>query len=288
MTATVTVDYVADERTNTNTTLSDVVLNAATNIDIDMVKASGTHGYVINGGAAASNYKEVILVFVGNARVDTLIGNRGNDTLVGGTGADIFMPGRGNSTIQDAGNGEDIIIHDSGTSVIIRNHGTDTVTLQSSAPNAIVVADQGIRTVDASTSTSGAWLNGNSAGSNKVTYIGGSSDDTIYGGIGNDALTGNAGNDTFKGGLGADTIAIGNGTNTVIFTSGLSIDEISGYTGDDIGSFSLELETENAVTNGATMTLSPVAEEVIPYWLATQLIYRKLVDQQHCWQQQTS
>ena len=158
------------------------------------------------------------------------------------------------STIQDAGNGEDIIIHDSGTSVIIRNQGTDTVFLQSSAPNAIVVADLGIRTVDASTSTFGVWLNGNNAGTNKVTYIGGSSNDTIYGGIGNDDLTGNAGNDTFKGGLGADTIAIGNGANTVIFTSGLSIDEISGYTGDDIGSFDLsELESNNAVTNGATL-----------------------------------
>ena len=97
VTATVTVDYVADTRTsNTNTTLSAVVLNAATNVDINMVGASGTHGYVINGGAAASklegsNFGDSI---TGNARVDTLIGNRGNDTFVGGAGADIFMPGR--------------------------------------------------------------------------------------------------------------------------------------------------------------------------------------------------
>ena len=56
-------------------------------IDINMVKASGTHGYVINGGAAASklegsNFSDSI---TGNARADTLIGNRGNDTFVGGT-----------------------------------------------------------------------------------------------------------------------------------------------------------------------------------------------------------
>ena len=256
VTATVKEDYVANSLTiNNNTNLDRIVLNADDGIDINMAAASGTEGYVINGGNAASvlqgsNFNDSI---TGSARVDTLVGNRGNDTFVGG-GGDIFRVNKGNAVINDAGNGEDIIIHDEGSSVIINNTGTDTVTVTSSRPNAIVVADNGgMRSVDASTSTSGVWMMG-LQGTNRITYTGGKGNDTIQGGNIGDLLTGNRGNDTFTGGLGSDTIAVGNGTNTVIFTSGLSIDQISDYTSDDIGSFDLSdttgLETLSAVANG--------------------------------------
>ena len=72
--------------------------------------------------------------------------------------------------------------------------------------------------------------------------------------VGGDALTGNSGNDSITGGLAADTINVGGGINTVVFTSGLTIDTISGYTGDDIGAFDLsELEADDAVEDGETI-----------------------------------
>ena len=74
------------------------------------------------------------------------------------------------------------------------------------------------------------------------------------GGAGGDVLTGNGGNDSIIGGLSADTINVGDGTNVVVFTNGLTVDTISEYSSDDIGSFDLsELEQPNAVINGRTL-----------------------------------
>ena len=258
VTATVKEDYIAPTETSNNKfAVADVVLVAENNVDIDMVAAGGTFGYSIQGGAAASTLKGSNFAdsIKGGERADTLYGNDGADTLEGGGGADFLKPGGGNNIINDAGNGADIILHDEGSSAVIYNTGTDTVTLQSSSHNAYVVATAGgVRTVDATSSTYGVTLDGRNAGANKVTYTGGSGNDSILGGDEGDALTGNDGNDTFTGGLLVDTIAVGGGTNTIVFTDGLAIDIITGFTADDIGAYDLSaLETANAVAGSTTI-----------------------------------
>ena len=87
--AAVTVNYKASESTANYKSIADVVLNAENGVNVDMVSASGTFGYVINGGASAStlqgsNFSDSI---TGNAGPDKLIGNRGSDTIEGGLGA---------------------------------------------------------------------------------------------------------------------------------------------------------------------------------------------------------
>lgn len=255
--ATVTEDYTADDNTANNKSTAAVVLNAADRIDINMISASGTYGFVINGGAAASTlsgsqFNDSISGGAGN---DTLIGNRGSDTILGGAGSDTINTGRGNGLVKDAGNGNDLITHDVGSSVTIQHTGADTVTLTATRPGAFVVAFAGgERSVDASSSTASVGLRGTAVTANKVTYTGGSGGDTIHGGNAGDVLSGNDGNDTITGGLAADTINVGNGTNTVVFTGGLTVDAISGFTSDDIGAFDLsDLETADKVVNSVTL-----------------------------------
>ena len=232
------------------------MLNAESGVDINMNEATGSFGFVINGGSAAStlqgsSHNDSI---TGNAAADNLRGYLGNDTIEGGGGADSINGGKGIDYIKDAGNGADIITYDIGSSLVIQNTGTDIVTLKATRRGAYVVATAGVRTVNASTSTSSVTLNGSAAGENQVTYTAGTGDDTIMGGAGNDILTGNDGNDSITGGLGTDTIDVGNGTNSVVFTGGLTADAIVNYTSDDIGVFDLsELETANVVENGETL-----------------------------------
>ena len=259
VTATVKEDYTAPSSTKNLKSLADVVLDADSGIDIDMSNAIGNYGYVINGGVKASNLRGSSFSdsIFGNERGDTLYGYLGDDTITGGGGADQINTGRGNGTVQDAGNGEDIINHSEGNFTLIYNTGTDLVTLEASRAGAYVVNNStGVRKVNASTSTAAVTLDGRGAGDNKVTYEGGLGDDSILGGIGGDELTGNNGNDTITGGLSADTISVGGGSNTVIFTGGLTKDEISGFTNDDVGSFDLsEIKTRGAVTDNAILDI---------------------------------
>ena len=102
VTATVKADYIAPETTqNDNATLSNVVLNAESGVDVNMSDAGGTFGFVINGGQASSvlqgsQFHDSI---TGNVRSDELFGNGGNDTFTGGGGADIIRPGKGNGYV---------------------------------------------------------------------------------------------------------------------------------------------------------------------------------------------
>ena len=159
-----------------------------------------------------------------------------------------------NNEVKNTGNSNNVIIFDK-VHLFIKNTGSDAITVTASRANAFVVATTaGTRIADASSSTAGITFYGSGAGANKVTYEGGTGDDTIQGGLAGDVLIGNAGNDQFTGGLSADTISVGDGSNTVIFTSGLSIDQITNFTSDDIGAFDLsELEENNAVVNSATL-----------------------------------
>ena len=205
--ATVTEDYVADDNTANNNSTAAAVLNAEDRIDINMISAGGSYGFVINGGAAASTlsgsqFNDSISGGVGN---DTLTGNRGSDTILGGGGSDTINTGRGNGVVKDAGNGNDFITHDVGSSVTIQNTGTDTVTVKATRAGAFVVAFAGgERSVDASSATASVGLRG-TAVTAKVTILG-ESRYTIHGGSIGDILTGNDGNDTITGGLGADTL----------------------------------------------------------------------------------
>ena len=118
----------------------------------------------------------------------------------------------------------------------------------------VVATAGGVRNIDASASTGSIALDGSSAGENIVRYEGGSGADTIKGSLASDVLIGNDGNDTITGGLSADTINVGGGANSVVFTSGLTADQISGYTSNDNGSFDLsDLETRGAVELGETL-----------------------------------
>ena len=235
--AAVTSNYKATKSTANNKSNADVVLNAADGINVDMVSAAGRFGYVINGGASAStlqgsNFNDSI---TGNAGSDKLIGNRGSDTIEGGLGADIMNAGKGNGYIKDAGNGNDIITHDIGSSLVIQNTGSDTVILKALRAGVYVVAAAGgVRNINASTSTGSLTLDGSGAGENIVRYEGGFGDDTIKGSLASDVLIGNDGNDIITGGLSTDTIIVGDGANSVVFTSGITADQISGYTSDDI------------------------------------------------------
>ena len=170
--ATVKADYVCDEKTsNTKSSLSDVILTADSGYDIDMGEASGTFGFGINGGQAASTLKGSNRndSITGNIGDDSLFGNKGKDTIEGGAGADLINTGRGNGYIKDAGIGADVITHDQGTSVVVQNTGTDSVTFTATRVNGYVVATAGERTVNAETSTFAITLNGSGAGENKVT-----------------------------------------------------------------------------------------------------------------------
>ena len=248
--ATVTEDYHAPTTTSNSKSTADVVLNAESHVDINMIDAGGLHGYTINGGIAGSRlqgskHNDSI---TGNSSDDILIGNKGDDTLTGGEGSDTFKGGSGNDRINDAGNGNDFITHDSG-SLVVQNAGSNLVTVTASSSSVFIVATAGERRVDASTSSGDIYMDGSASGLNKITYTGGNGNDTIMGGQIEDTLTGNGGNDIFTGGLLTDTINVGDGVNTVVFTSGLSSDVISGFTDDDIGSFDLsDLETNGAVT----------------------------------------
>ena len=104
VTATVKADYIAPETTqNDNATLSNVVLNAESGVDVNMSDAGGTFGFVINGGQASSvlqgsQFHDSI---TGNVRSDELFGNGGNDTFTGGGGADIIRPEKANGYVND-------------------------------------------------------------------------------------------------------------------------------------------------------------------------------------------
>ena len=134
--ATVKEDYRATTSTSNSKSIADVVLNAASGIDINMVDASGLFGYVINGGSSSSNLEGSNLSdsISGNAGIDTLYGNKGNDTIEGGGGADIMNAGRGVGLIKDAGNGADIITHDQGSALVVYNTGVDIVTIKPTRP----------------------------------------------------------------------------------------------------------------------------------------------------------
>jgi Ca2+-binding RTX toxin-like protein len=260
--AAVTVDWVATSATSNNKGLANVKLTGSAGVDINVSAATGSFGYDIDGGGAAtgavigntlvgSSFNDSIN---GGAANDSLTGNGGNDTIGGGTGVDTINAGAGDDKITDAGSGDDVIIYDSGTTIDIQNTSTGTVTLTATKTGATVTATAGVRTLTAATSTAAVNLDASSAGANIVTYTGGTGNDTINGGAGADVLKGTSGNDTITGGLSADAITIGTGTNQVVFTSGLSIDAITGYTADDVGAFDLSaLETADATVNSVTL-----------------------------------
>ena len=170
--ATVIDDYIAPSASANNKSLADVVLNADSGVNVDMVNASGTYGYVINGGLAASTLQGSSLndSITGNSRADSIVGNGGHDTITGGGGADRINAGRGNGYIKDAGVGADIITHSEGSSLVIQNTGSDLVTIEATRAGLYLVTNAGVRNVDASSSTASIALDGSSAGENKVTY----------------------------------------------------------------------------------------------------------------------
>jgi Ca2+-binding RTX toxin-like protein len=238
-------------------------LTGSAGVDINVSAATGSFGYDIDGGGAAtgsvigntlvgSSFNDSIN---GGAAADSLTGNAGNDTIGGGTGVDTINAGAGDDKITDAGSGADVIIYDSGTTIDIQNTGSGVVTLTATKTGATVTATDALaNTVNASTSTAALTMDGSAETSEVITYTAGSGNDIIKGGTGADVLTGTSGNDTITGGLAADAITIGTGASQIIFTSGLTVDGINGFTTDDVGAFSLSaLETAGATTAGETL-----------------------------------
>jgi Ca2+-binding RTX toxin-like protein len=136
----------------------------------------------------------------------------------------------------------------------IQNTGVGTVTLTATKTGATVTATDALAgPVNASTSTAALVMDGSAETSEIITYTGGTGNDVIKGGAAADVLKGTSGNDTITGGLAADAITLGTGTNQVVFTGGLTVDAVTGYSADDIGAFDLSsLETVDLVVTGTT------------------------------------
>ena len=205
----------------------------------------------ITGGAGAD-------VITGAGAADTINGGAGNDILAGGTGADIIDGGTGVNTYAATTSQVGVTVEGTGTGTstgLVINLGSTALT--SGAINTL-------------TSQNVAGTLGEIA-AGKVGYLFGTSDnafaasldtlsniDNVTGSTGIDYIVGNANANTITGGLGIDYITITETTQTadhVVFTSGLSIDSITGFaSGSDKADFSLAaLETAGATFAGLTM-----------------------------------
>ena len=221
---------------------------------------SGTVGNILFNG---SNDDDNISVNGNNA---TISGGKGNDTIKSSGSNVLFVydSGDGNdsiagfdatSTLQVSENFSSV---KSGKNVIVTVDG-GKITLQGAAslsavnitkvekdPTLLIVTDStkfpltvdsAIKTVDASTTTAGTKITGNTlansivGGSGKDYLVGAAGNDSIFGDAGNDKLFGNDGNDSLNGGSGNDTLSGGSGNDSLL--GGEGNDSLNGFSGDD-------------------------------------------------------
>ena len=200
----------------------------------------------------------------GQDGADTLGGGTGNDTLTGGNGNDLFIYSAGKDVIADYAtedkislgaaiskasiSGSNVIFTIGKGSLTVKN-GTDknitvvdkngnesvkkystTLTVTNST-NSPVTVGSAIKTIDASSRTSGIKITGNALAN---TINGGKGNDSILGGAGNDKLYGQAGNDSLWGGAGNDSLWGDAGNDTFIYAKGDGKDVIYGFENNDM------------------------------------------------------
>ena len=134
----------------------------------------------------------------GNDLDNTLIGNSGANALVGGAGNDLLNGGTGNDTMS-GGTGDDTYVVNAAGDIVIEN------------------ANEGIDTVQSSTTytLSADVENLTLTGTGNISATGNSLDNVLTGTSGTNVLTGGAGNDTMIGGAGNDTYVVDAAGDTV-------------------------------------------------------------------------
>ena len=142
-------------------------------------------------------------LITGNAQANRLDGKDGRDTLVGGAGNDTLDGGTGIDKLI-GGEGDDLYIVNSKSDVIIEyaNEGIDTV--QSSSSYTLPAQVENLQLLEG----------GDYAGG------GNSLDNHIWGNSGANTLSGGLGRDTLEGGLGNDVYVITDTLDTIIDTGG--------------------------------------------------------------------
>ncbi|MBN8474837.1 calcium-binding protein [Sulfuritalea sp.] len=191
-----TVDNIGDVVIEIGREGTDTVNSSVTyTLSVDVEKLTLTGTTAINGTG-----NELDNVLTGNTGANTLSGGAGNDTLNGGTGADTMIGGTGDDsyTVDNAG---DIVTE---------------------------AADEGIDTVNSSTTHAlGANVeNLILTGTGSISGTGNAGDNVITGTTGNNTLTGNAGNDNLDGRGGTDVLVGGTGNDTYLFGAGYGSDTV--------------------------------------------------------------
>jgi Ca2+-binding RTX toxin-like protein len=169
---------------------------------------------------------------LGTAEADTLAGTEGDDILAAGGGDDILFGAEGNDLL-NGGTGADQMSGGAGDDIYVVDNAGDVVT---------ELADEGIDTVFARTTTTLADHvenmqlvgTGNIGGTGNAlgnVMTGNDGANALHGMDGNDTLIGGAGSDLLQGGAGLD--AIQGGTGNDVLDGGTGADAMSGGTGDD-------------------------------------------------------
>ncbi|WP_139204271.1 calcium-binding protein [Azotobacter beijerinckii] len=151
----------------------------------------------------------------GNELSNTLTGNSGNNLIDGGAGNDQLIGGGGSDTLV-GGIGNDTYVVSSLSDLIIEHldEGMDSVETSSSYTLGTHIENltlTGSAVIDGTGNELDNLISGNSA-RNKL--VGGSGNDTLNGLGGNDYMEGRTGDDILDGGLGNDTLLGGTGNDS--------------------------------------------------------------------------
>ena len=278
--AAVTADYTATSGTANSKSIEDVVLNAASGVDINMVSAEGVYGYDINGGQAASTLggSKFADSIDGNAAADNIAGNGGNDTINGGAGADTVSGGAGDDIFTVTTGAS----HQIATDEIDGGTGTNKFILPTPATGGLTTAYEfdfdkidnllSIETdaIGTATKDQNVTISAIAEDTQQVVAIDGSSvtrtnsDLKVVNNAASSSttfsLTGGSGADTLDGSTGADTIIGGAGG-----------DALSGDTGADVFSYTATSQgaTAVSVTAGGTGTTLALGDTITDFAAGT-------------------
>ncbi len=236
----------------TNTTVSEVAINAGAGNDIvniqalrgvrpviltvngdagnDLINATGVNlgGVLFTANGGTGN--DVLNGSLSNEKLngdddnDVITGNAGNDVLSGGSGLDTLNGSAGNDSL-NGGDSNDSLLGGAGNDVLNGDGGADFLNGE-----------------DGDDVASGGEGNDNLiGGAGNDLARGDNGDDALVGGAGNDSLDGGVGDDRVRGSTGDDLIKGGDGNDALFGEEG--IDTIDGGDGDDFvdASFGFDL-----------------------------------------------
>jgi RHS repeat-associated protein len=213
--------------------------------------------------------EEEVNTIVGGVGNDTLNGQNGNNFIVGRAGNDNINAGSGNNSafggagndslygsdgddLLDGGIDDDILRGDSGNDSLMGGSGNDSI--DGGLGNDIIDGGDGADFIQAYTGNDGVF---GGTGNDSLygfdgddTLDGGIDDDTLQGDNGNDSLMGGSGNDFIDGGIGNDFIDAGDGDDQVMTGGGIDIAE--GGIGNDWLILYLSSQTDNLILDNLT------------------------------------